>query len=556
MDKVEEDLENNSGWKRPDQVMKLHRFKLRKNALQARIRGTTINNIGAEKIISKPIIPNQVPTINTTKTSVKRKNPFLKNEFNKKPKESVLKPDIDINNDSSTFELLKVVSPNFKLEDILNTSSPSISLCSETSESNNTLNSSLNTKIKPYIPIDWTLKTKIRLMSMKPFAWKGKLKTSEEASGTTGFVRCLDIGENKTTLDTSPNARFHQCCLVWQHPSIPWLDLYPRSSAKVNIHSNSNTVLLNQYAKQNLYLEWCSSFRSLFHLLRVRQCPYFYVCGNNFTVLFRAAGVCGMSEIHALLTPTTSGLRKAMQQEEIQFTMPLKKKDNVDTDLSNLDEDYELNKNDDDEQNDTWLKSVGIEESEINKINSSQTKLTSKRECEKDNLHESLILVIGVEVQALFNFLMNCKTLTTSTGPLANIPPTILSPVAFHGATLKPLKVRENTVFDGKEKYYSLEISGPILPAVIPSLRSLINSSQLDKFSISCAHLPVTVAFSLAKHGKESEEVKEPPSVFGLENLTDCGFSKGLLEHFCDADVNKIQSFESLSYSNDSYTWK
>ena len=50
-------------------------------------------------------------------------------------------------------------------------------------------------------------------------------------------------------------------------------------------------------------------------------------------------------------------------------------------------------------------------------------------------------MVEGVEAQALFNFLLNCKSCTATTGPLAGIPPTLLSPVAFHGSTLRPNKV-------------------------------------------------------------------------------------------------------------------
>jgi len=67
--------------------------------------------------------------------------------------------------------------------------------------------------------------------------------------------------------------------------------------------------------KDALNTDWCNSFRSLFHLLRVRQCPYFYVCANAFTVLFRAAGICGIPEIHALVTPTTRGFRQSLKQE-------------------------------------------------------------------------------------------------------------------------------------------------------------------------------------------------------------------------------------------------
>ena len=69
-----------------------------------------------------------------------------------------------------------------------------------------------------------------------------------------------------------------------------------------------------------LHTSWCESLRSLHQLVRVRQCAYFYVCAPTFTVLYRAAGVCGMTRAHALVTPTTRGLRNAMREEgELSF---------------------------------------------------------------------------------------------------------------------------------------------------------------------------------------------------------------------------------------------
>jgi adenylate cyclase class IV len=532
--------DNTLDWKRPDQVMKLHKFKLRKFALQARFSGSSnCNSLSPDNLSNT-----------SYEIKKKRKNPFLKYQQSKKLKESP--PDLENDSADSTFDLLNLQESNsYKDIDIYKTNSLL----------DNSLTNSLELAIsgahieepkgKKYIPIDWTLKTKLRLMCPKPFSWKGKIKASEEASGTTAFVRRLDIGEQHTTLDTSPNARFHQCCLVWQHPSIPWIELFPRSQGKLNI-SNNNFVSMNQFMKDALYKEWCSSFRSLFHLLRVRQCPYFYVCGNNFTVLFRAAGICGISEVQALLTPTTRGLRESLKNEEIQYTMPLKSKRKKELSELNI-------VADDDEQNDKWLKSVGIEESEIRKISFSQSKVQSGRECDVDNLHESLIFVTGVEAQALFNFLINCKTLIISIGPHSGIPPTLLSPIAFHGASLRPLRVRESVVSNGKEKFYSLELTGPILPDVLPSLCSLMTDDQLEKFSVSCAQLTNTNAFTLAKHGKESkEEIKTeklPQNVFGLENLTDCGFNKCILSHFCNPDQNRIENFESLTCENNLYTW-
>jgi len=60
-----------------------------------------------------------------------------------------------------------------------------------------------------------------------------------------------------------------------------------------------------------------------------------------------------------------------------------------------------------------------------------------------DQKPTSTVLVQNdAEVMALFNFLLNCRSISTTSGHLAGIPPTLLSPVAFHGATLMPLNVR------------------------------------------------------------------------------------------------------------------
>ena len=123
-----------------------------------------------------------------------------------------------------------------------------------------------------------------------------------------------------SSLDTSTNSQFHQCCLYWQYPWLPWLSLFPRDSrvpltsptgsSNIGMDPNISSVLLN---------DWCESFRSLFGLLRARQCPYFYVCTHQFNVLFRAAGIGGVAEIHALMTPTTRGLREILRRDGILF---------------------------------------------------------------------------------------------------------------------------------------------------------------------------------------------------------------------------------------------
>ncbi|XP_011068822.1 PREDICTED: protein downstream neighbor of son homolog isoform X2 [Acromyrmex echinatior] len=539
-------------WTRPDQVMQLHRMKLKKRALQARINKTTINTGTQQTTTNLDELNSSSNVLQCISYCQKRKNPFAVSETCKKQKD-ITSSELDISNDNTLFELLNIdgrKKPTAEDSSIKN----SLTFANVLSklESINQIPEINLSKSAKHVPIDWTLKTKMRFMSLKPFPWNCKLKTSEEASGTTGFVRCLNIGEKETTLDTSPNARFHQCCLIWQHPSIPWLELFPRSANKVSASLANNTLTVNnQNMKDALYREWCDSFRSLFHLLRARQCPYFYVCANTFTVLFRAAGICGLSEIHALVTPTTRGFRQSLKQEDAVSTK----------DCQHESDYYEKEKEDDDETQDAWLESLGIENSEIKKINHSQARMTLEKESEVDNLRQSLVFVRGVETQALFNFLINCKSAIAATGALAGVPPTLLAPTAFHGATLKPLKVRESIVHDNNDRYYSLELRGPLLPHVLPSLCHLMKSSQLEQYSVSCAQLASTTPFSTARHGHaiatraDDSITKVSSNVFGQENLSDCGFNEELLSHFCNSDPTTIEVLDNFKFFNGLYTW-
>lgn len=193
-----------SEWKRPDEVMQLHRLKMKKRALQARINNTRINKKNLE---SEPTQKsNNQNIVSNHCVGQKRKNPFIKDETDKKL--NITPPDMEASNDNTLFELLKIKVPKMnETENSINDRSLTFSNAFLQLEANKNILDLEIPKGEKYIPIDWTLKTKMRFMSPKPFPWNCKLKTSEEASGTTGFVRCLDISEQHSTLDTSPNAR-------------------------------------------------------------------------------------------------------------------------------------------------------------------------------------------------------------------------------------------------------------------------------------------------------------------------------------------------------------
>lgn len=270
---------------------------------------------------------------------------------------------------------------------------------------------------------------------------------------------------------------------------------------------------------------------SCLQLVRSLQCPYFYVIANSFTVLFRAAGIGGKVETHALLTPTSRGLRSALREEDIEFSMPLKKAstdtpnksldsgndtqsnsfsnlseeigagdtsaDGLNTSGNNNDEGLDPDDSDDEEDAEKWLESMGVDQSEIKKIRSVHARRVHNAECAEDSTDQSILLIEGVECQALFNFLLNAKSTTTKVGRLAGVPPTLIAPVAFPGATLRNNQVRASIVREANIDFHSMEIKGIILPHTMQYLCNLMTETK-DQFSMSVVNFTGTTAFSTA----------------------------------------------------------
>lgn len=63
------------------------------------------------------------------------------------------------------------------------------------------------------------------------------------------------------------------------------------------------------------------------------------------------------------------------------------------------------------------------------------------------NLAATLVSVQGTEFHGLVNFILNNKTLVSHDGRFAGIPPTLLAPTQFLGATMFALKVKWLLIF-------------------------------------------------------------------------------------------------------------
>ncbi|CAG9096103.1 unnamed protein product [Plutella xylostella] len=621
-------MEPTSPWKRPDEVMQLHRLKRRKKALQERMKQPLNSSTDAGPSAQNTVDLDFSRILEGDKRKI---NPFSKNntQQSKKTKLSNESSPLDESNDKTLFALLKLPAktpekPAKKIEtDKLSTFSNLL----QKYTAEHTVEVQTTEQRYKHLPVDWAIKTKLRLMSPKPFAWSQQLKASEEASGITGFVRCLDT-TSSPTLDTSPRARFHQTCLYWQQPALPWLSLYPRAAGRVAAtsflaaHDHAKQALLrdwtesfrslfqqpalpwlslhpraagrvaatsflaaHEHAKQALLRDWTESFRSLFQLLRARHCPYFYVCANTFTCLFRAGGLGGVGEPSALVGPTTRGLRHALRQEDVEYTMPLRPDSKKKLNTSDKEDDRPKNSSfdscydtmdearspegqgkesgdEEDLDSDKFLSQLGFENDVIKKINNTQARIQNSVESSVDSAAESLVFVRGVDAQALFNFLLNCKSIVSPTGPYAGVPPTLLAPTAFQGGTLQSLKVKESSIYSDNNKYYSIELRGPILPTTVHSLLRVVRDSCAE-FSGTFAHHRPTLAFTYAARDIARDETPKEneannfTNAFSKENLSDCGLSADMLQQFCSPDPDVIRVLDSVTYNSedDTFSW-
>ncbi|XP_058832386.1 protein downstream neighbor of son homolog [Topomyia yanbarensis] len=564
-------LSNPTEWKRPDEILRLQRLKQKQKALQARMQRPSGDSLLRDSNSSGQ-------ELDLFSSNQKRKNPFSRNEANVTKKQKVTDP----TNEDSIFELLSksipreipvidapVVKP-LEQRFIIDQHQQLVTVSKSPALEQPQQKSSL------HLPVHWSIKSRLRIVCKSPIPGNN-LRTNQEASGLTSFVRCIGVKDSSAGLDISPGARFYQSTLYWQHPHLPWLTLFPRNS-KAN-----NGTMLGEMERAALAKEWAISFRNLFQLVRARQCPYFYVCANSFTVLFRAAGIGGRVETHALLTPTSRGMRAALKQEDIEFTMPLRKTTDGKQDLnrsgesgisihngsfSNSSEDQSTttqideDEDSDDMEEEKWLESLGVEAEEIKKINYNQAKKLQNRECDEDYSEQSTVLIEGVECQAFFNFLLNAKSTTTKVGRLAGVPPTLLAPVSFVGASLRTLATRSSKIRMEGEDFYSTELNGVILPHVLPYLCGLLTESK-DNFSATLVSSPNTIAFCKVSQkliddaDKENEANASGDHVLWKENLSDSGLSDNILEAMCRANKDSVNDLERFVYSKDAggYTW-
>ncbi|TMS11545.1 protein downstream neighbor of son homolog [Larimichthys crocea] len=431
-------------------------------------------------------------------------------------------------------------------------------------------------------PADWSLKTRLLFTSPLSLSWAEHPKAQEEALGLSQHCRAQFATLPHSLQDPKScselRCAFQQSLVYWQHPSLPWINLFPRINAERNFSGKSTPWAQDKALQQSLMSEWSVSLSSLYSLLKARLCPYFYVCSYQFTVLFRAAGLGSSSRISALISPTTRGFREAMKAEGIEFSLPLveerrksREQQNVTVqrgedeeeqrekaqECSELKEDGDCQAGDDGENDDedssfSWLKEMGVQD-KIKKPDSITIQLRKEgHTVSLDHKPESVVRVEGSHTFTLINFLINCKSVVAAAGSQAGLPPTLLAPVAFRGAAMHTLKARSVNVKSQVGSTYqnisSLEITGPILPSSLHTVTTLLRPAQKGNFSATLyTHAPTAVM--------NTHTTKEQ-GTGGSVDLSGCGLHPASVEQLQQPSGLGKTALTHISMNNYSYTWK
>ncbi|CAL8100979.1 unnamed protein product [Orchesella dallaii] len=414
--------------------------------------------------------------------------------------------------------------------------------------------------------MDWSVKTRLLIRSENQFGWNTALKTSEESSGISAFVRCIDMEPNQpisrnfsppgSQLDTSLGAQFHQCCLYWQHPYLPTVKLFPRESTygvtslTTSTSAYAGNIKLEERALDTMFLEWVDSFRSAFQLLRTRQCPYFYIFGNQFTCLFSAAGTQGLECLQIYVTPSSKGFRDSLKKEGIEYTLPYHEPGCEAQEAQVLKTNTISKELDSDDEPDKWLDEMGISQDLSVSLNV-KTSPTNSDEKGKS----TLLMITGESSLAFFNFLINSRSfLVTNTGVQSGLPPTIVSPVAFQGASLRSLTVKQSrSKKPNSDMAYTMELIGPILPYTIHMLCGLLNKT-VKNYEIIIDTMASTKPMNVNRQVNSPKSKHSKPNAFDIQNLSDCGSKRSLLETLCRSDI--IDTLISrLECQNLMYKW-
>lgn len=396
-------------------------------------------------------------------------------------------------------------------------------------------------------PLDFTLKTTLRLVSSSSVKWCHRLNAS---LGT--------IGSNRFTSQLSPGSHTFGCKsgvlptneVLYSKALNSWL--YPQSSLPSSIISAmtlSSTTADSEFLDRRQH-DWETSFQNLYYMLRKSLCNIFYVCTSQFVVLFVGGFFLGKKKwsCNGYISKSTRGLRTLLRKHDISFTMPLCR---VEAEQATNDDLGEL--------------------SEIEKQKLGQTFRLDPMS-DVDNSHQSLLAFVGNEnVHSLYDFLLNYRFFLPS---LTGVDvPVLYAPVPFQNASLRVPEVRckemkradvvPSSSGSGSETEgsvgsaglsssgicYSIEIKDTLLPPWVVSGLCAAMGSDGRSFEASFTTDPSSLSLNVAL---DSASQKSSLPIDLTKSSGESGEAFGIRDAALDPCLQSAY-LRQLNYSNDCY---
>ncbi|KAK9290379.1 hypothetical protein L1049_008548 [Liquidambar formosana] len=386
-------------------------------------------------------------------------------------------------------------------------------------------------------PLDFTLKTNMRVVSSSSVNWFHRFITSGTMTQFSFQNGCS--GDQNLSCLSGPSSASQVLNSKALHS---WV--YPQSSLPASVISAltlSATAGVEMDFLSKRQLAWEDSFRSLYYMLRKNICNIFYVCTSQFVVLFTGCDELGKAKrlCNAYISQSTRGLRSLLSEHDVCFSMPLCRSKVEQVTMEDL-----------------------VELSEIEKHNLGQTRRLGSMS-DVDNSPQSLLAFNGNEnVHGLYDFLLNYRSFLTS---LTSVDvPLLYSPVPFQNASLsapeikcKELKrvdhiafpLKGNNMKDG-ESNASIEIKDAYLPPWIICGMCAIMGSEERSFEASFVTEPMSIGLNGAL---ETICQKSDPQAAEGEGLQESGHAFGIPDAIVSPYLRSAL-LKGLKYSNSSYT--
>lgn len=351
---------------------------------------------------------------------------------------------------------------------------------------------------------DWTLRTKLNLR----FPNNGCQNWSQSSTTThkrhSGNLMDEDtpskVNDKTISLEAIKNA-----ATVYQHPYLPWQPLFPRkrtykmAGSMPDASKQEAQLAVSQHpgAMKAMFQAWCESVDDLVNLLIDGKCPFFYLCSDLNTMLFKKA--TSYHDVQVFITPLSMDLGIKLTKHGIEYKCDIDKDirdniENTDTNSCNSrnlnnnnsnsqsdfntsssqqntmsiqcsapattnDEDEELGVTEDDIANESqldWLNKSGI--TDLDFRSKSQYSLPETKKAIPGRTAYTIGLVEGSDnIRKFIRFLQtDKKSIIYNIGEFKSIPPTLISPREFRLSTPQYPEVKVTRGNDPRKMLTSL----------------------------------------------------------------------------------------------------